>query len=235
MKPIYVFGIVGGTIFVLALFSFLAGGGFKKQGTDSVTTSLEEQKNKLEEQIAEEENMEQKDMIKATISTAEGVIKLELYPKVAPKTVANFVKLATVKFYDGTKFHRVIPEFMIQGGDPLSKDSDPSNDGTGGPGYQFEDEINPKSLGLSDLEIQRLEAAGYRYDDTLQSLPVDVGALAMANAGPNTNGSQFFIVTYSPQPHLNGRHTVFGKVVEGMDVVRSILQGDLAQTIEISQ
>lgn len=234
MKPLYIFGIVGGTILVVGVFSFLAGGGFKKQNTDSLKP-LEDQKNKLEEQITKKENMEQKDIILATISTAKGVIKLELYPKVAPKTVANFVKLATMKFYDGTTFHRVIPEFMIQGGDPLSKDRDPSNDGTGGPGYQFEDEINPKALGLSDLEIQRLETAGYRYDDALQSLPVDVGAIAMANAGPNTNGSQFFIVTYSPQTHLNGRHTVFGKVLEGMDVVRSIQQGDTITAVLVKQ
>ena len=171
----------------------------------------------------------------ATISTAKGNIVLELYPNVAPKTVSNFVNLAKDKFYDGTKFHRVISDFMIQGGDPLSKDSDPSNDGTGGPGYKFQDEINPKALGMTDAEINVLLAQGYTYDFTLPSMQVKVGTIAMANAGPNTNGSQFFIVTIEDQLHLNGKHTVFGKVTKGMDVVRKIQQGDLVQKISISQ
>lgn len=170
--------------------------------------------------------------LSALIKTAKGDIKLELYPKVAPKTVDNFVKLAKDGFYNGIKFHRVIPSFMIQGGDPLSRIDSPSV-GTGGPGYTFKDEINPKSLGLSDEEISQLEAQGYRYDYSLESLPVDVGSLAMANSGPDTNGSQFFIVTQQAQPHLNGKHTVFGKVIEGMEVVRAIKQGDVINTIEI--
>lgn len=170
--------------------------------------------------------------ISAVIKTEKGDIALELYPKLAPTTVANFVKLADKGFYNGIKFHRVIPSFMIQGGDPLSRIDSPAV-GTGGPGYTFKDEINPKSLGLSDEEISQLEAQGYRYNYDLTSLPVDVGALAMANSGPDTNGSQFFIVTYSAQPHLNGKHTVFGKVVEGMEVVRTIGQGDVMTTIQI--
>lgn len=170
--------------------------------------------------------------VQASIKTAKGDIVLELYPEVAPKTVANFVKLAREGFYNGIKFHRVIPEFMIQGGDPLSKTNDPRT-GSGGPGYQFEDEINPKALGMPDSAIAALKSEGYSYSDTLQSLPVAVGAIAMANAGPDTNGSQFFIVTVDDQPHLNGRHTVFGKVIQGMEVVRSIRQGDVIQSIEI--
>jgi len=122
-----------------------------------------------------------------------GDIKLELFEKDAPKTVENFVKLAQSKFYDGVKFHRVIKDFMIQSGDPNSKDDDWSNDGMGGPGYAFEDEINAHKLVK--------------------------GALAMANAGPNTNGSQFFIVTAESTPWLDGKHTVFGKVIEGVDIV----------------
>src|SRR3989344_5978124 len=110
--------------------------------------------------------------LEAKIFTAKGNIVLELYPLVAPKTVANFVKLAGDKFYDGTKFHRVVADFVIQGGDPLSKDSDPSNDGTGGPGYTFEDEINPKSIGLPDEIIKAYEAKGYKYDYDLKSLPM---------------------------------------------------------------
>lgn len=169
----------------------------------------------------------------AIIETEKGNIILELFTGVAPKTVENFVKLSNENFYDGIKFHRVISDFMIQGGDPLSKDSDPSNDGTGGPGYQFEDEINPWSLGLSEEEIEYLENQGYQYTRDLQSREVTVGALAMANSGPNTNGSQFFIVTEKDQPHLNGRHTVFGKVVEGMETVLNIKQGDIMKKVYV--
>ncbi|KKT86799.1 MAG: Peptidyl-prolyl cis-trans isomerase [Microgenomates group bacterium GW2011_GWA1_Microgenomates_45_10] len=168
-----------------------------------------------------------------TMETNRGNIQLELYPKVAPQTVINFLNLAEKKFYDGTTFHRVIDDFMIQGGDPLSKTL-PAGDpklGTGGPGYAFPDEINPKTLGLNDDQIKVLEAKGYQYDFTLKSLPVDPGYIAMANAGPNTNGSQFFIVTTQPQTHLYGLHTVFGKVIKGMDVVLKIKQGDTVKQI----
>ncbi|GMQ94935.1 MAG: hypothetical protein BMS9Abin13_045 [Patescibacteria group bacterium] len=133
----------------------------------------------------------------AIITTGLGVIEVELLRDKAPKTVDNFITLAQKGFYDGTKFHRVIKDFMIQGGDPLSKD-DALKDrwGTGGPGYAFEDESN-------DEKVVR-------------------GALAMANAGPDTNGSQFFIVTIKSAPWLDGKHTVFGKVLSGMDVVDAI-------------
>lgn len=167
-----------------------------------------------------------------TMETARGNIELELYAKVAPKTVANFVKLAKSGFYDDTKFHRVIADFMIQGGDPLSRTDDP-NVGRGGPGYQFEDEINFKSLGAPDELIAQYETQGYKYSDTLQSLPVDPGYIAMANAGPNTNGSQFFIVTAKPQQHLYGKHTVFGKVIKGMDVVLKIKQEDALEKVNV--
>ncbi len=125
-----------------------------------------------------------------------GVIKLELFADAAPKTVENFLKLSKAGFYDGTKFHRAIKGFMIQGGDPNSKDDDWSNDGTGGPGYTFEDEIHPDNHNA-------------------------VGTISMANAGPNTNGSQFFINTAN-NSFLDGKHTVFGKVIEGMDAVGEI-------------
>ena len=130
-------------------------------------------------------------MAAATLHTSEGAIRLELYPDDAPKTVENFEKLARDGFYDGVIFHRVIPDFMIQGGDPTGT-------GRGGPGYTFEDEPN-------DHRVER-------------------GALAMANAGPNTNGSQFFVVTAESCPWLDGKHTVFGRVVEGMDVVDGMSQ-----------
>ena len=156
-----------------------------------------------------ENNADNVDLRIAVIETNKGNIKLELFTNDAPKTVENFVKLASENFYDEIKFHRVISDFMIQTGDPLSKDDDPSNDGTGGPGYSFEDEIN--------------------------SHKVEVGSLAMANSGPNTNGSQFFIVTERAQPHLDGKHTVFGKVLEGMEVVRNIEQGDVMERVYIAE
>jgi peptidyl-prolyl cis-trans isomerase B (cyclophilin B) len=128
-------------------------------------------------------------MSQATLHTNAGPVTLELFDEDAPKTVANFRKLAADGFYDGLIFHRVIRDFMIQGGCP-------EGTGTGGPGYTFEDEIN-------DHKVVR-------------------GALAMANAGPDTNGSQFFIVTTDAAPWLDGKHTVFGQVIEGMDAVDAI-------------
>jgi cyclophilin family peptidyl-prolyl cis-trans isomerase len=130
---------------------------------------------------------------KATLHTSEGAIELELYPDAAPKTVENFEKLSRDGFYEGVIFHRVIPDFMIQGGDPTGT-------GTGGPGYEFEDEFN-------EHRVTR-------------------GALAMANAGPNTNGSQFFIVTAEEASWLDGKHTVFGRVTAGMDVIDRISQAE---------
>jgi peptidyl-prolyl cis-trans isomerase B (cyclophilin B) len=139
----------------------------------------------------------------ATIETEHGNIELELFPEHAPNTVNNFVFLAKEGFYDGIKFHRVISNFVIQGGDPTGS-------GSGGPGYRFADELigNP--------------------------LKHEKGAISMANAGPNTNGSQFFI-THSPQPHLDGKHTVFGKVVKGQDVVDAIRQGDKMIKVTIQE
>jgi peptidyl-prolyl cis-trans isomerase B (cyclophilin B) len=128
-------------------------------------------------------------MSTATLHTNHGPITVELFDEDAPKTVENFRKLAADGFYEGVIFHRVIKDFMIQGGDPTGT-------GTGGPGYEFEDEINPH-------KIVR-------------------GTLAMANAGPDTNGSQFFLVTVQAAPHLDGKHTAFGQVTDGMDVVDKI-------------
>ena len=138
----------------------------------------------------------------AVISTAHGDIKLELFDDKTPKTCANFEKLAHKGFYDGLTFHRVIEDFMIQGGCP-------NGTGTGGPGYQFEDEF---------------------CDDLQHDSP---GILSMANAGPNTNGSQFFI-THVPCPWLDGKHTVFGKVIEGQNIVDRVEAGDEIQKITIS-
>ncbi|HOD28667.1 MAG TPA: peptidylprolyl isomerase [Syntrophales bacterium] len=137
------------------------------------------------------------------METGRGTIELELYPEHAPKTVNNFVFLAREGFYDGVTFHRVIADFVIQGGDPTGT-------GRGGPGYRFEDECRGNPL---------------RHDSQV---------ISMANAGPDTNGSQFFI-THSPQPHLDGKHTVFGKVVSGQTVVDAIRQGDCMERVTVSE
>jgi peptidyl-prolyl cis-trans isomerase B (cyclophilin B) len=139
----------------------------------------------------------------ATFDTSKGRIVCELYPKDAPKTVNNFVFLAREGFYNGTQFHRVIADFMVQGGDPTGT-------GRGGPGYEFEDELtnNPRTH--------------------------KVGSLSMANAGPNTNGSQFFI-THIATDWLNGKHTVFGQVITGQDVVNAIQQGDTLTSVTIDE
>src|SRR4051794_39146292 len=139
----------------------------------------------------------------ATFETSKGSIVVDLFPKEAPNTVNNFVFLARDKFYDGTKFHRVIADFMVQGGDP-------EGTGRGGPGYKFADELreNPR-----------------RHQ---------VGSLSMANAGPNTNGSQFFI-THIVTNWLDGKHTVFGQVKSGQDVVNAIQQGDTLNSVTISE
>jgi peptidyl-prolyl cis-trans isomerase B (cyclophilin B) len=149
--------------------------------------------------------------------TTLGNIKLELYPDVAPRTVANFIKLVKDGFYNRIIFHRVIPDFMIQTGGTKEDGSAKEV------GYKFEDEINPKALGLDDAEIQMNVQKGYVYSDTLKSIKLEYGILAMANAGPNTNGSQIFIITKKEGTEwLNGLHTAFGKVVEGMDVALKI-------------
>lgn len=208
-----------------------------------------------------------------TLKTSQGDIKLELWPDMAPKTVANFVKLSKEKFYDGTYFHRVIPDFMIQGGDPNTKDTTRVNDGQGGPDYRFEDEcyqdgdiitgeIKDEETAIMvfrdvmvpyfqktsepDTMLTNLANACQtaQSGDPLKAHPIEwylqktgtkelraktlkahilYGNICMANSGPNTNGSQFFIVTKTDGCNwLDGRHTVFGKVIEGMDVALKI-------------
>ena len=139
----------------------------------------------------------------AAIETPKGTIEIQLFAGEAPRTVNNFVFLAQEGFYDGVTFHRVIPDFMIQGGDPTGS-------GMGGPGYRFEDEFDGNP---------------HKHEQ---------GSLSMANAGPNTNGSQFFIC-HGPQPHLDGRHTVFGKVTSGQDIVDTIDQGDEMAKVTITE
>ena len=139
----------------------------------------------------------------ATFETNKGIIRIELFDDKTPKTVDNFETLCGKNFYDGLTFHRVIPDFMIQGGCP-------DGNGMGGPGYKFEDEFHPE----------------LRHDGP--------GILSMANAGPNTNGSQFFI-THVACPHLDGKHSVFGKVLEGQDVVDAIEGGDTMDKVTVSE
>jgi peptidyl-prolyl cis-trans isomerase B (cyclophilin B) len=174
-------------------------------------------------------------IMKATIETDKGNIELELNREAAPNTVDNFIKLSKDGFYDGTRFHRVVEDFVIQGGDPLSKDPSAKDVGTGGPGYTFKDEINPKVLGLSDTVIEQLQAKGYTFNFLLKSIPHKVGTISMANSGPNSNGSQFFIVTTKDWPSLDGMYTAFGQVVNGMDVVQKIQQGDIINKITINE
>lgn len=168
----------------------------KKQAGQNVNNAVNQENNKINEAMNETNNEYAKKYNAAEIETSLGKIKVKFYNSDSPITVNNFLKLADQKFYDGTKFHRVIKDFMIQGGDPNSKSGDPSTWGTGGPGYSFNDEINSHKLVR--------------------------GSLAMANAGLNTNGSQFFIVTAEATAWLNGKHTNFGEVISGMDVVDKI-------------
>ncbi|MBI2447999.1 peptidylprolyl isomerase [Candidatus Microgenomates bacterium] len=180
--------------------------------------------------------MENKDKQIAVIETDKGTIRFRLYDSAAPKTVANFVKLTESGFYDGVKFHRVIEDFMIQTGDPLSRDESKKDQwGTGGSGNKFDDEINPWSLELDAGTIRSLQEQGYVYNRNLSSRKNTVGAVSMANSGPNTNDSQFFIITQKDQPHLNGKHTVFGEVIEGMETVLAIRQDDIIKKITIEK
>ncbi|TSC58602.1 MAG: peptidyl-prolyl isomerase [Candidatus Peregrinibacteria bacterium Greene0416_19] len=171
------------------------------------------------------------------LRTSKGDVTLELNADAAPKTVTNFVTLATNGYYNGQMFHRIIENFMVQGGDP-------NGNGTGGVsvyGDTFEDEVNANSYGLQGKVIKNLakgqevpadianltikqyyEKLGYRYNDQLRSLPMKRGAIVMANRGPNTNGSQFFIITAEKTPWLEAKHTVFGNVSKGMDVIDTI-------------
>jgi cyclophilin family peptidyl-prolyl cis-trans isomerase len=213
--------------------------------------------------------------VNVTMKTNQGTIELELWSDMAPKTVENFVKLSNDGFYEKTYFHRVIPDFMIQGGDPNTKDADRSNDGQGGPGYKFEDEcysndgapltgaITSQEIAntvWTDVVLPYLQAtehpdsnlaevldkcnAAKSWDPFMEKTiefyiaitgfkgqlqaktlkhPVEYGTICMANSGPNTNGSQFFIVTKKDgAAWLNGKHTVFGKVTKGMDIVHKI-------------
>jgi cyclophilin family peptidyl-prolyl cis-trans isomerase len=178
---------------IVALMLFVGAGCSETQ-----TSSSEDFMSKEGETTTTENQQEDHQDVasRVVLKTSLGDITIDLFVGETPATTANFLRLARSDFYDGTLFHRVIPEFMIQGGDPNSRSSDRATHGTGGPGYDFADESTPR--------------------------PLVRGSLAMANRGPNTNGSQFFIVTAPSVPWLNGKHTNFGFVVGGMDVVDAI-------------
>ena len=193
---------IGGAvlIFVAALGMFLT----RPAAQTTLSKDVTSQKDTIKDTTTTKKTMNEDNQVKTTtvhgavIATSLGDIEVTFSEGTAPKTVANFISLASTKFYDGVKFHRVISNFMIQTGDPLSKDdAKESYWGTGGPGYQFADELSGKEV--------------YTY-----------GTLAMANSGPNTNGSQFFIVSANPKVDLPPAYTVFGKVVNGMDIVEKI-------------
>jgi len=198
--------VLGAVIIVGALMLF------NKYNTNNLSENIMQEDKKTEENILNEnavisdtKTASENDIVKVIFNTSVGEITLEMYPEKAPKTVANFVELAEKGFFGGTRFHRVINDFMIQGGDPLSKEeSQRPNWGTGGPGYSFEDEQN-------DLALVS-------------------GVIAMANSGPNTNGSQFFIITAEATPWLQGKHTGFGKVISGFDVVENIEKSEVGPT-----
>ena len=205
MKKIY-------TLFLMLIVSLFLSGCIKKtppsQQADNQTTGQKQTlTTKKETNMKTLTDFEVIEATQAAIKTNKGEIVVKLYREKAPITTANFLNLAKAGFYDGMVFHRVINGFMIQTGDPLSKDESQKNLwGTGGPGYAIPDEFN-----------QNLKHDG-------------PGILSMANSGPNTGGSQFFI-THVATPWLDGKHTIFGKVIEGMDVVNSIVQGDKIETI----
>jgi len=202
--------------------------GLNKQAKENIQIATGQENQKLNDALNEDNknNDNNMDLVKkytaAIIKTNQGDIKVKFSADSAPKTVENFLKLSQSKFYDGTKFHRVIKGFMIQGGDPLSKDETMKNRwGTGGPGYQFDDEIRGTE----------------KYPQ---------GTLAMANSGPNTNGSQFFIVTASPEAPLPASYTIFGSVVSGLDVALKIeniqtgpsdrpVENVVIQSVEVSE
>ena len=203
MKKLIFFLLIGGLVLTLSACTSQnnENNSLNNDASDlnSVITPIEQSSNSINNTSMKTPD-QQEDLLKeysqAIIKTSLGDVTVKFYSSDSPVTVNNFLNLAKEGFYDGTRFHRVIKDFMIQAGDPLSKESNTSMWGTGGPGYQFKDEFNTHKL--------------------------VAGSLAMANSGPATNGSQFFIVTAESTPWLDGHHTNFGEVVSGMDIVKKI-------------
>ncbi len=196
--------IVVAVLLVLGIVFFVRGGAKPDDEIEAVLGASSSAEENLE--IKQDIAMEQ-ETVEVVVKTSQGTFVLELWKDKAPKTVENFVTLAQNGFYNGTRFHRVIEGFMVQGGDPLSKDTAQMNRwGTGGPGYQFEDEIHSENKNM-------------------------IGTISMANAGPNTNGSQFFI-NVADNNFLDTKHTVFGRVIEGYDSIETISLVDTVSGVD---
>lgn len=224
---LYVLGILAMFVAILVIFQYVVLGrnnsvncGFLgincifKKSTTKVYSSLPEM------------NIDTNKDYKALVKTSMGDFTIDLYEKNAPMAVNNFVFLAQDSYYNNVSFHRVVKGVLIQTGDRNTLDNNPNNDGSGGPGYSFADEINWESLGLSEAKRQQLTNLGYSNDTNVTSQPLEQMSVAMANNGPDTNGSQFFIVT-APSDDvivkgMEGRYTVFGKVISGWDTVQKI-------------
>jgi cyclophilin family peptidyl-prolyl cis-trans isomerase len=226
---LYVLGIIGLFILTLLLLDFLSPGTISNEacGLLNFKCWFKSDSEKIKTynsspQMVIDTNKE----YKAVIKTSLGDFEVNLFKENAEKTVNNFVFLVNENYYDGVKFHRIVKGFIIQTGDRNTLDSISDNDGQGGPGYTFEDEINWESLDLSNAKKQQLENLGYLSDAGIISKHLVQWSIAMANSGPDTNGSQFFVVTGSSNDQivkgLEGRHTVFGEVSAGFDVVKVI-------------
>ncbi len=213
---LYLFGILGLILLVFFIITRFNNVGFGVLKTDAGKTYEEAPSVILEDGVD----------YQAVIKTNLGEIKYDLLEKNAPVTVNNFVFLAKDNFYNDVEFHRIVKDFIIQSGSRLTLDNNPQNDGVGGPGYKFDDEINWESINLPEEVTKTLEQEGYSSDTEVNSVPIVQYSLAMANAGPNTNGSQFFIVTGEKDSEnvkaLRGKHTVFGKLISGEGVIEKI-------------
>jgi cyclophilin family peptidyl-prolyl cis-trans isomerase len=213
---LYLFGILGLILLVFFIITRFSSVGFGVLKTDAGKTYDQAPSNVLEDGVD----------YQAVIKTNMGDIKYDLLEENAPVTVNNFVFLAKDNFYDEVEFHRVVKDFIIQSGSRLTLDNNPQNDGVGGPGYKFDDEINWESINLPEEVTKVLEQEGYASDTEVKSVPITQYSLAMANAGPNTNGSQFFIVTGEKDSEnvkaLRGKHTVFGQLISGKEVIEKI-------------
>jgi peptidyl-prolyl cis-trans isomerase B (cyclophilin B) len=215
-----------GTLFVLGLIFF----GLTQFAANGVGIFQDNDPEKIYSE-APKKTIDTNKSYTATFKTSLGEFSVELYPKNAPTTVNNFVFLAKDGYYNGVKFHRVVRDFIAQSGSRLSLDKDPKNDGLGGPGYRFADEVNWDSLKLTKEQKDSLTAAGFKTNTSVKSKLLDKYYLAMANAGPDTNGSQFFFVLAGKDDEnikaLQGRHTVFGLVKSGKEVIDAINKVEL--------
>ncbi len=227
---LYILGIIALIFITVLLFDSLVPNSDSEEncGLFGIRCWIEEiqNKEKIYSEVPEIEIDTSKDY-KAEVETSIGTFEIDLYEKNAPVTVNNFVFLVNEDYYDNVKFHRVVKDLLVQAGDRNTLDSDPDNDGEGGPGYEFGDEINWDSLDFSNAKRQQLENLGFDNDADVVSKNLTYRSVAMANSGPDSNGSQFFIITASSSEDqtvngLEGRHTVFGEITSGWDVIEEI-------------